>query len=359
MIKILEYYGFKDDVIDIKPFGNGNINKTFLVRTNSKVKYILQEINTKVFKKPEEVMKNIELVTNHIKNIHHINGINSDNAVLEIFYTLDNESFVSIDKHYWRAYKYVSNSMTYETTEDPELFKQVGIAIGAFQNFLTGFDPNKLFVTIPDFHDTPKRYEALRKAIDIDNYDRAINVYNEIKFIVNRKDKLSIVTDALEKKEIPLRVTHNDTKLNNIMIDKDSKKAVCVIDLDTVMPGSALYDFGDAVRIGASTAKEDEKDVSKIHLNIELFEAFAQGFLDQTLDILTPLEVDLLVDSVWLITMEITMRFLTDYLENDQYFKTDYAEHNIIRARAQMKLVEEIEKHYEEMKMIIKKLIRK
>ncbi|MCK5732126.1 MAG: aminoglycoside phosphotransferase family protein, partial [Tenericutes bacterium] len=220
------------------------------------------------------------------------------------------------------------------------------------------FDPNELFVTIPDFHDTPKRYEALRKAIDIDNYDRAINVYNEIKFIMNRKDKLSIVTDALEKKEIPLRVTHNDTKLNNIMIDKDSKKAVCVIDLDTVMPGSALYDFGDAVRIGASTAKEDEKDVSKIHLNIELFEAFTKGFFKEALAILTPLEIDLLVDSVWLITMEITMRFLTDYLENDQYFKIDYAEHNIVRVHAQMKLVEEIEKHYDEMKMIVERLIK-
>ena len=343
MIKVLNHYAFKDNVKDIKPYGNGNINKTYLVETFGNDKYILQEINTKVFKKPKEVMKNIEMVTTHIRNAHIENNLSSDNAVLEIVYTNNNDSYVKINHQYWRAYKFVNNSETYETTEDPNLFKQVGIAIGAFQKFLNDFEPNKLFVTIPDFHNTPKRYEALCKAIESDKYNRAIDVFHEIKFIYDRKDRLSIITDALDNDEIPIRVSHNDTKLNNVMIDKTTKKAVCIIDLDTVMPGSVLYDFGDAIRIGASASNEDESDLSKIKLDLPLFEAFTEGFLSEMSEILTDTEKKLLVDSVWVITMEITIRFLTDYLNNDQYFRIDYPKHNLTRVYAQMKLVEEIE----------------
>ena len=359
MIKILNQYPFGQDVTDISPFGNGNINKTYLISTNSNKKYILQEINSKVFKKPKEVMRNIELVTEHIRNIHRKNSIESDQAVLEILYTNDNQSYVKLDDRYWRAYNFVENAITYETTDDPEIFKQVGIAVGAFQKFLNDFNSDRLAITIPDFHNTPKRFSSLSKVVDEDNYDRVMKVFKEIQFINSRKNKLSIIVQALEKKEIPLRVTHNDTKLNNVMIDKTTNKAVCIIDLDTVMPGSVLYDFGDAIRVGANNAKEDESDLSKVRLNMSLFESFVDGFLEETHNILNQKEIDLLVDSVWLITMEISIRFLTDYLDNDQYFRTDYPEHNLVRTKAQLKLVNEIERYYEQMKNYIKNKVSK
>jgi N-acetylhexosamine 1-kinase len=357
MINVLKHYTFGKNVTEIKPFGNGNINKTYLIKTDNDKKYILQEINTRVFKKPKEVMRNIELVTNHIRGIHQENDISSDDAVLKIFYTINKESYVKENNRYWRVYKFVNNAITYETTDDPSLFHQVGVAVGAFQKFLKDFDPAKLAVTIPDFHHTPKRFEFLREVVTTDRYERALMVFEELRFIEERKDKLSIITDALSRKEIPVRVTHNDTKLNNVMINEKTKKALCIIDLDTVMPGSILYDFGDAVRIGASRAKEDEEDISKIKFDLELFKAFAEGFLYETKDILWDNEIVYLVDSVWLITMEISIRFLADYLNNDEYFRIDYPEHNLVRVRAQIQLVKEIEKHYQEMKEIINRIV--
>jgi N-acetylhexosamine 1-kinase len=358
MIKVLSHYNFGAEVEEVRPFGNGNINKTYLINTANNQKFILQEINTKVFKKPKDVMRNIELVTNHIRNIHQMNHMDSDNAVLEIFYSIEKESYVKENNRFWRAYKYVNNAITHETTDDPELFQQVGVAIGAFQKFLNDFDPKKLAVTIPDFHHTPKRFEALKKVVEEDRYDRAMRVYEELKFIEDRYELLKVITEALDNEEIPLRVTHNDTKLNNVMIDTSTKKAVCIIDLDTVMPGSILYDFGDAVRIGASEAKEDEIDLTKVKLNLDLFKAFAEGFLFETASILTAKEEELLVDSVWLITMEITIRFLTDYLNNDQYFRIDYPEHNLVRVKAQMQLAKDIEANKIKMKQIVNNILK-
>ncbi len=357
MIQILKHYSFGDDVEDIEAFGNGNINKTYLATTTSGEKYILQQINTHVFKKPKDVMKNIELVTNHIRNVHRKNGLDSDNAVLNIVPTTKGTSYVKLADNYWRVYGYVYHSTTYETTNDPVLFKQVGIAIGAFQKFLHDFDSKKLAVTIPDFHNTPKRYRDFEKIVDKDPEKRAIDIYGDIKFLFDRKDGLSKITDRLDNDEIPVRVTHNDTKLNNVMIDKTTKQALCIIDLDTVMPGSVLYDFGDAVRIGASTAKEDESDLSKINFDLKLFEAFTEGFIREAGRFLTEKEIDLLVDSVWIITMEIAMRFLGDYLNGDQYFRTDYEDHNLIRARSQMKLVEELEQYKDDMEDIVRHIV--
>jgi Ser/Thr protein kinase RdoA (MazF antagonist) len=357
MQRILSQYAFGDKAVYMEPFGNGHINKTFLIKTSKDEKYILQQINTNVFKKPKEVMENISLVTSHIrKKVIAENGDPSRGA-LEIIPTVSGKAYAKIDEMYWRCYRFVGGAKTYEIIEKPELFYEVGKAIGIFQRQLSDFSIDKLHITIPDFHNTPVRFSHFLEISNEDQYNRGIEVFNEIKFVFDRQKTMSRIVRMLENGEIPTRVTHNDTKLNNVMLDEETNEAICVIDLDTVMPGSVLYDFGDAIRIGASTAVEDEKDLTNVHLDKNLFHLFTKGFLEKTYRFLNQNEVDNLVESARLITLECGMRFLTDYLNKDQYFSIKYPTHNLDRARTQFKLVEEIEQNYVDLTRIIQNII--
>ena len=360
MIQVMENFKVKGSIVHAQEYGNGHINKTYRITTSANEKYILQQINTNVFKKPKEVMENIELVTNHIRSKCNSNDKSTFSRMsLEIVGTKDKKNYVKLKDSYRRVYKFIEGAKTYERIEHPDQFYEVGKAVGLFQKHLSDFPIKKLNVTIPDFHNTPKRYEKFIQIAKSDDYDRGLEVFNEIKFVFDRQKDMGLIMEGLKKNKIPLRVTHNDTKLNNVMIDEITGKAICLIDLDTVMPGSLLFDFGDAIRIGASTAAEDEKDLSKVKLDFELFEKFSLGFLEVLKNDLTKEEINLLVDSAKIITLECGMRFLTDYLDGDKYFRTHFEDHNLVRARTQFKLVQEIEDHYDELREIINKIINK
>lgn len=292
-------------------------------------------------------MKNIDLVTKYIRK--------KKGKTLELVKDKRGKKLRKIGECYWRCYKYIDNGITYEIIENDEIFYEVGKAIGNFQKELKSFPINKLKITIPEFHNTKKRYEKLFSIIS-DN-DKVSSCIEEIKFVSQRK---KIIFDYMKKIEekVPLRVTHNDTKLNNVMMDYINNKSICLIDLDTVMPGSILFDFGDAIRIGVSTALEDEKDLRKVRINRRLFEKFTKGFLEETKELLTLEEKELLVESCKIITLECGIRFLTDFLENDIYFKTDYFEHNLVRAKNQFKLVKEFEKNENILLDIVKKVYK-
>ncbi len=340
--------------VSIEPYGNGHINDTYL--TGSSPRYILQRINTKVFKNPDEVMENILNVTEHVRKKIIAAGGDPDRETLRVIQTKTGENYYRADDgDCYRMYNFIEDSVSYDVTETPEQLFEAGCAFGRFQNMLSDFPAEKLFETIPDFHDTRKRFETLKKAIAEDRMGRCSSVKPEIDFALSFEKEVGIVVDALKDGSIPCRVTHNDTKLNNVMFDIESGKAICVIDLDTVMPGSLLYDYGDALRFGASTGAEDETDLSVIEFSLEYFEAFTKGFLGEVGSVLTKKERELLAFSAKLITYEIGIRFLTDYLEGDTYFKIHREHHNLDRCRTQFKLVADIEKKTEQMKKIIEK----
>lgn len=356
MQNILKSYYFYNDIEKVDRFGSGHINRTFLVVTK-KEKFIVQQINTNVFENPIAVMENIELVTDYIREVACEDDCDPERAALEIVSTLEGKTYVTWDDTFWRCYKYVVGARTYEIIEHPDMFYEVGKAVGVFQRQLNNFPIEKLHITIPDFHNTPVRFQKFKEVAKRDPYHRGLDAFNEVKFVFDREKGMSKIVDLIESNEIPIRVTHNDTKLNNVMIDEISHKAICVIDLDTVMPGSVLYDFGDAIRVGASTAVEDEVDLNKVSLDLELFAAFTKGFLEKTHDILTSKEIENLVEGARIITLECGMRFLTDYLENDVYFKINYPTHNLVRARTQFKLVREIEKNYNKLENIVNDIL--
>lgn len=342
--------------VTIEPYGNGHINDTYL--TGSSPRYILQRINTNVFKNPKEVMDNILNVTEHVRKKIIAAGGDPERETLRVIKTKTGENYYEAKNgDCYRMYNYIENSVSYDITETPEQLFQAGRAFGRFQNMLSDFPADKLFETIPDFHDTRKRFENLKNAIKADKAGRAASVKDEIDFALSFEEEVGIVVDALKDGSLPCRVTHNDTKLNNVMFDKETGEAVCVIDLDTVMPGSLLYDYGDALRFGASTGAEDETDLSKIEFSLEYFEAFTNGFLGELGSAITEKECELLAFSAKLITYEIGIRFLTDYLEGDTYFKIHREHHNLDRCRTQFKLVADIEKKTDKMNEIIKKYI--
>jgi Ser/Thr protein kinase RdoA (MazF antagonist) len=358
MIQILDNFKINGSIIHAEEYGNGHINKTYLVTTSEKEKYILQQINTSVFKKPKEVMENIELVTCHIRKKYKNAKCDSSRVALEIIGTKDKKNYVKHKDGFWRCYKFIDGAKTYEQITNPRQFYEVGKAIGNFQKQLSDFPIKKLNITIPDFHNTPKRFEKFLDIANSDRKNRGMDIFNEIKFVCDRQKEMKYIVDGLKDSKIPLRVTHNDTKLNNVMIDEKTDEAICVIDLDTVMPGSVLYDFGDAIRVGASTAVEDESDLSKVELDLNLFKEFSKGFLEVLKKDLRKEEISGLVLSTKIITLECGMRFLTDYLDGDNYFKTHYDNHNLVRARCQFKLVQDIEKKEPEMQKIIDEILK-
>ena len=344
--------------LDVTSYGNGHINDTFLCDCDPK--YILQRINKEVFKNPPQVMENIAAVTEHlVKKITQAGG-DPNKETLQIVKTVDGENYYkSADGEYFRMYVFVDDTATKEVAETPNDLYQAAKAFGKFQNMLSDFPAQTLFETIPDFHNTKKRIDTFKEIVAADKFDRLKNVKDEVNYALSLVDEMGIVVDLLESGEIPLRVTHNDTKLNNVLFDAKTDTAQCVIDLDTVMPGSLLYDFGDALRFGASSGTEDEKDLSKIYFDLEKFKAFTEGFLEELSTSITPKEVELLAFSAKLLTYECGIRFLGDYLNGDVYFKIHHEGHNLDRARTQLKLVWDMSEKMDKMNKIVQECYNK
>lgn len=342
------------DATVMETYGNGHINDTYSV---GKAGGILQRINTSVFSNPDELMENIENVTAFLRKKIEAEGGNPERETLCIMKTIDGKSYYKVDdQHVFRMYRFVDDTKTIEESNNPEDLYEAGAGFGRFQRMLEDYPADTLYEIIPNFHHTPKRVEALNQAIAEDKVGRAASVQKEIAFALEQAKWADTVVKALEDGSVPLRVTHNDTKINNILFDKITGKAVCVIDLDTVMPGSALYDFGDALRVVGSTAAEDETDLDMVWFSEKAFVAFAKGFLSEMKESLTERELELLPLSVKLLTYECGTRFLTDYLNGDTYFKIHREHHNLERARNQFKLVEDIARKEDVLADIIKKL---
>lgn len=343
----------------INGYGDGHINETYKAELIAP-RFILQKINKNVFKKPEEVMENIESVTAFLREKIIKDGGDPLRETLTIVKTYDGKAFYKTDDgEYYRMYVFIGDAKTYNVVEEPKHFYNAAKAFGKFQKLLADFPADKLHETIPDFHNTVKRFSDFEAAVRENKAGRMDSAKAEIEFALKRKDDTSVIVDAIKSGEVPLRVTHNDTKYNNIMIDDLSGKAIAVIDLDTVMPGSLLYDYGDSLRFGTNPVAEDEKNLDLVYCDLNLFENFSCGFIEEMKDTLTKKEIELLPFSAKLMTYECGIRFLGDYLNGDTYFKTHYTEHNLDRARTQFKLVADMEEKGEQMKEIIKNIMNK
>lgn len=340
---------------------SGHINSTFRATyrqdDGSSHRYIFQTINRNVFKDPYAVMRNVERVTRHINS--KVLRVKKDlgGQTLNLFPARTGGSWVEDDKGgVWRCYNHIEGCVTYDIVESTRQAYQAARAFGSFQDLVSDLDPTLITETIPDFHHTRKRYQRLMDVAAADPLGRLASVRKEFDFIRDRENITGRLLDLVEAGELPLRVTHNDTKINNVMIDAESDEAVCVIDLDTVMPGLALYDFGDLVRTATSPAAEDEPDLGKVRMQLPMFEALVEGYLDAAGDFLTDREIANLVFSGKLMTLEVGIRFLTDHLEGDVYFKTHRPDHNLDRCRTQLALVGEMEKHEPAMNAFVDKV---
>lgn len=346
-LAILRQFCLDAEPASCTPYGCGHINRTYLVATAGGRCYILQKINHHTFRDVAGLMENIELVTEHLRRKSP-----DPRSVLTLIRTKDGKSYLEADDGYWRVFRFVEDSICLQQPESDADFYESAVGFGTFQQLLSDFPAEKLHETIPNFHNTPDRYRAFHETLTRDPMHRAAQVQPEIEFALARQAEMAALQNALDAGELPLRVTHNDTKLNNVLFDAKTRKALCIIDLDTVMPGSALYDYGDSIRFGAATAAEDEKDLSKMGINLHLFQVYTAGYLAACKS-LTPKELELLPLGAKIITLELAVRFLTDYLDGDRYFRVAYPEHNLVRARAQMKLVADMEAHWDEMQAIV------
>lgn len=354
-------FGFGQKCSYVKPFGEGHINETYAVYMQEEdgsdvPQYVLQRLNINVFKNPSQVMENIFGVTEFLREVIREEGGDVDRETLSYIKTKSGETyFEDAQGQPWRCLHFISNSVCYQTVEEPDQFYQSAKSFGHFLKQLGNYPAESLHETIPQFHDTVKRFRDFAKAVKKDVKNRSRSCKKEIAFALEREEDCGVLMEQLNKGLLPLRVTHNDTKLNNILFDSDTDKGLCIIDLDTIMPGLAANDFGDSIRFGASTAEEDEKDLEKVHFDIHLYELYVKGYLEMAKDVLTPAEIESLPWGARLMTLECGMRFLTDYLQGDVYFKTAYPEHNLVRARTQFKLVKEMEEQFEAMQEIAKK----
>lgn len=353
--KIVKSFLPDDEVLFCKPIGNGHINTTYLVETD-KHQYCLQEINTNIFSNVEGLMSNIDKVTEHIRKKAVAKGEDPHRATLNFLPNVINgKKFALSEKNAYRMYEFIGDVFTIEKMEDPTNFYSAGLGFGGFAKELSDFDASQLIETIVNFHNTASRYKDFKKAIEYNYNNRLSDIEDEVAFVKARKAFMSLFVDKLANGDLPLRVTHNDTKINNILFDRETGSPAAVIDLDTVMPGSYLYDFGDAIRSGATHAAEDERDLSIVDFDLGLFEQFTKGYLEACGDSLTKEEIKMLPYSSIMLTLECGMRFLTDHLNGDTYFKVHRENHNLDRARTQFKLVDEMEKHLDEMTTIINK----
>lgn len=338
-------------VVSCERYGNGHINETYLVRTDTGARYILQRISEVVFHNVPALMHNVAAVTAYLAQRDM-----DPRHTLHLVPTDVGEAYLRTADGCWRMYDFIGDSLCLEKVETPEDFYQSALAFGGFQRALAGFPAHTLVETIPKFHDTPDRYRQMCEAIARDAAGRVGEVAEELAFALAREEEAGALTHMLADGELPLRVTHNDTKLNNVMLDARTRQPLCVIDLDTVMPGLAAYDFGDSIRFGASTAAEDEQDLSKVEMSLELFETYARGFLTACGASLTQKERETLPLGAKMMTLECGVRFLTDYLNGDVYFRIHRPSHNLDRCRTQFKLVADMEKKAAEMQRIIESL---
>lgn len=350
------------EITEVIPYGSGHINDTLRVTCkledgNTK-RYILQRMNDDIFKNPFELMENVMNVTSFLRKKIIAAGGDPDRETLNVIPTKDGANYLE-DRNgdYWRTYIFIEDATCFDTVEKPEDFYNSAVSFGNFQRLLADYPAATLHETIKNFHNTVSRFADFKKAVEEDVCGRAKDVPEEIRFVLDREADCHVICDALAKGEIPLRVTHNDTKLNNIMIDNHTGKGLCVIDLDTVMPGSALYDYGDSIRFGASTGAEDEQNLDLISCDLGLFEIYTKGYVEGCGGSLTEEEIRLMPMGAKLMTLECGMRFLADHLQGDVYFKTHRENHNLDRARTQFKLVADMESKWEQMQAIVEKYI--
>lgn len=355
----LEGFDIPGRFVECVPCGNGHINDTYMVtfeEENGLCRYSLQHMNRSVFKDPVSLMNNILHVTAYLKEQIRSQGGDPQRETLDFVCTREGAPyFVDSYGEYWRAYHFVEDAYALEEISNPQDFYESAVAFGHFQRMLADFPADSLTETIAGFHDTKARFAAFEQAVAADVCHRTEGVQQEIRFVRDRYDVACVLGDLLEAGKLPLRVTHNDTKSNNVLIDKATGRGLCVIDLDTVMPGLAVNDFGDSIRFGASTGAEDEKDLSKIWCDLELYETYMKGFVEGCGGTLTDMEIECLPVGARVMTYECGMRFLTDYLSGDTYFKTAYPTHNLDRARTQFKLVWDMEQKWEKMQAIAEK----
>ena len=359
--EIIKNFNIDGEYIGYYLSNDGHINNTFVLEFDDglgKIKsYLLQLINTNVFKNPDELMENIVGVTEHLRKIVVDNGGDPERECLNVYFTSDGKPYYrDADGNCWRCYNFITGAHSCQSIDDPETFANAARAFGKFQCLLADYPSETLHETIPNFHNTLSRFADFEKAVSDNIAGRADSVRDEIDFVLARRNDAGVLVKLLEKGKLPLRVTHNDTKLNNVMFDNETDEGICVIDLDTVMPGLSLYDFGDSIRFGANTAAEDEKDLSKVSLSLPLYREYTAGYLSTAGQSLTPTEVEYLPFSAKLMTFECGMRFLTDYLNGDTYFRIAYDDHNLDRCRTQFRLVEDMERKMEDMKAITQEI---
>ena len=348
--KLTSVFQLNGKPISWREFGHGHINSTFKVTTDTGAEYILQKINKYVFRNPIRLMSNVMAVTDYLRA-----RVEDPRMAMHFILTKRGHPYYrDSEGDFWRMYDFMQG-FCLDAPESDEDFYQSGIAFGRFQELLSDFPANTLYETIPEFHNTIDRYRQFKASLAVDPLGRLACVQEEVDFVLAHEEVGGTLQRMLQSGELPLRVTHNDTKLNNVLLDRKTRKALCVLDLDTVMPGLSAHDFGDSIRFGAATAAEDEQDLSKMSMDLHMFEVYTRGFLEAATK-LTDKEVEMLPMGALIMTLEVGLRFLKDYIDGDLYFKTAYPEHNLVRARTQLKLVADMETKMEEMNRIVAKV---
>ena len=357
--EVLAAYELPATLLGATRYGQGHINDTFCVvcqpQEGDTIRYILQGLSSAAFPHPEELMENFIGITSFLRDKVNAEGGDPMRETLSLVNTRDGKPFYTDSNgKVWRLTPFIENTDCYQSAT-PELFEASARAFGRFQYMLKDYPAATLHETIVNFHNTEDRYAKFLAALEADKLGRAKDIQEEINFVVSRKEDCSVALKALRDGILPLRVTHNDTKLNNILIDRDTKEGICVIDLDTTMPGLSINDFGDSIRFGANHCKEDEKDLSKVNFDIDLYEVYTRGFIQGAKGGLTPAELEYLPWGARLMTLECGIRFLTDYLDGDHYFRIHRPEHNLDRCRTQFKLVKDMEEQFDAMHAVIAK----
>lgn len=360
---VLGEYFKVDNILEVRPFGHGHINKTFLVIFPT-CKYIIQKINDEVFSNPFAVMNNMELVTSHIRKNVIYSGQDERTCVLNTILTKYGQSMAIVNDEFWRCTRFIEEGITLDYSDDLLVFEEAGRAVGQFQRHLVDFHSRLLIDTIKNFHNTPYRYKTFLDVVKIDRVNRVRHCLSEIEFVNSQKDNIDVIVRLLHDRIIPRRVTHNDTKLNNVMLDKVTFKALALIDLDTVMKGSLLYDYGDALRYCASTTTEDDTNLDNVHINFEKFRSFTKGYLTEVKGIIVDEEIKRLVYGYFLMCFEVGMRFLTDYVDGDKYFQLNSEQKskrpniNLERAKNQLKLASEVLNNEDKLTQIINDILK-
>ncbi len=356
--EVLEAYEFGAPVVGAIRYGCGHINDTFVVHTQPDNcccrRFILQRMSAAAFKRPDQLMENIIGVTEFLGREIEKHGGDRSREAMEVLRPKNGADYYTDSQGgAWRLYPFVEGTVCHQAADTPELFAASGRAFGRFQQLLRDYPADTLYETIPHFHDTEDRLKKFKAALEADKLGRAGACRPEIDFVLSRESDCSVALDALREGKLPVRVTHNDTKLNNVLLDETTGEGICIIDLDTVMPGLVLYDFGDSIRFGANHSAEDERDLSKVNLDVDLFAAYTDAFLEGTGGSLTDTEIEYLPWGAKLMTLECGMRFLTDYLEGDTYFHTEREGQNLDRCRTQFKLVQDMESRWSELEAIV------